>query len=62
MKAGAVSFVHSTKDFPEVKIEKVEKATALGSEGGPPEGLSFICSFPGSLPRMMSNCSGGDIL
>lgn len=40
VKNAGVSFTYSTKDFPEVKIEKVPKATALGSDGGVPEGLS----------------------
>ncbi|HXH86101.1 MAG TPA: hypothetical protein VNI35_04705 [Nitrospira sp.] len=40
MKAGGVSFVYSTKDFAEVEIEKVEKATALDGGEGIDEGIS----------------------
>jgi hypothetical protein len=39
MKAGGVSFVYDSKDFAEVKIEKVKKETVLGEEG-PADGES----------------------
>jgi hypothetical protein len=40
VKTAGVSFVYSTKDFADVKIEKVKKETELGSEGGVADGES----------------------
>ena len=40
MRTGGISFVYSTRDFAEVKIEKVKKETVLGSEDGPADGES----------------------
>ena len=40
VKTGGVSFIYNTKDFAEVKIEKVQKATALDSGEGIDEGIS----------------------
>jgi hypothetical protein len=39
IKTGGVSFIYSSKDFAEVKIEKVKKETELGSDG-PADGES----------------------
>jgi hypothetical protein len=39
-KMAGVSFIYSTKDFAEVKIEKVKKETELGSDDGPADGES----------------------
>jgi hypothetical protein len=40
VKTAGISFIYNTKDFDEVKIEKVQKATALDSGDGIDEGLS----------------------
>ena len=40
VKTAGVSFIYNTKDFAEVKIEKVQKATALDSGEGIDEGIS----------------------
>ena len=40
VKKAGVSFLYNPGDFPEVKIEKVQKETALGSDEGIDEGIS----------------------
>jgi len=40
MRAGAISLIYDARDFAAVKVEKVEKKTVLGSEGGIADGES----------------------